>query len=29
MRFVGFHLPHPGIGRAERKDGAYRFVAET
>ena len=23
---VGFHLPHPGIGRVERKDGAYRFA---
>ncbi|MFC2967464.1 MBL fold metallo-hydrolase [Acidimangrovimonas pyrenivorans] len=29
MRFIGFHLPHPGFGRAERKDGAYRFVAEA
>jgi glyoxylase-like metal-dependent hydrolase (beta-lactamase superfamily II) len=23
---IGFHLPYPGIGRVERKDGAYRFV---
>lgn len=24
---VGFHLPYPGVGKVERKDGAYRFVA--
>ena len=24
---VGFHLPHPGAGRVERKGTAYRFVA--
>jgi glyoxylase-like metal-dependent hydrolase (beta-lactamase superfamily II) len=23
---IGFHLPYPGVGRVERKDGAYRFV---
>lgn len=28
MVFVGFHLPGGGIGRAERADGAYRFVEE-
>ncbi|MEM1045296.1 MAG: MBL fold metallo-hydrolase [Pseudomonadota bacterium] len=28
MRFIGFHLPHPGLGRAERMGGGYRFVAE-
>ncbi len=28
MRLVGFHLPEGGIGRAERANGAYRFVAE-
>lgn len=28
MRLIGFHLPGGGIGRAERKDGAYRFVPE-
>ena len=28
MRLIGFHLPDGGIGRAERKDGGYRFVAE-
>lgn len=27
MRLIGFHLPYPGVGRVERKDGAYRFVA--
>jgi glyoxylase-like metal-dependent hydrolase (beta-lactamase superfamily II) len=26
MQLIGFHLPYPGIGRVERKDGAYRFV---
>jgi glyoxylase-like metal-dependent hydrolase (beta-lactamase superfamily II) len=26
-QLVGFHLPYPGVGRVERKDGAYRFVA--
>ena len=26
-RLIGFHLPHPGTGMVERKDGAYRFVA--
>lgn len=23
---IGFHLPYPGLGLVERKDGAYRFV---
>lgn len=27
MKFIGFHLPYPGVGAVERKDGAYRFVA--
>ena len=26
-KLIGFHLPYPGIGTVERKDGAYRFVA--
>jgi glyoxylase-like metal-dependent hydrolase (beta-lactamase superfamily II) len=26
MTVVGYHLPGGGIGRAERMDGAYRFV---
>jgi glyoxylase-like metal-dependent hydrolase (beta-lactamase superfamily II) len=26
-RLIGFHLPYPGIGAVERKEGAYRFVA--
>lgn len=26
MQVIGFHLPYPGVGRVERKDGAYRFV---
>lgn len=26
-KLVGFHLPYPGIGHVERKDGAYRFAA--
>jgi len=28
MRIIGFHLPGGGIGRVERKDGAYRFVED-
>lgn len=28
-RLIGFHLPYPGVGAVERKDGAYRFVAAT
>lgn len=28
MRLIGYHLPGGGIGRAERADGAYRFVEE-
>ena len=27
MRLVGYHLPGGGIGRVERVDGGYRFVA--
>lgn len=26
-KLIGFHLPYPGIGFVERKDGAYRFVS--
>jgi hypothetical protein len=26
-KLIGFHLPYPGVGIVERKDGAYRFVA--
>ena len=26
LRLVGAHLPFPGTGFVERKDGAYRFV---
>ncbi|MBE0453102.1 MBL fold metallo-hydrolase [Roseovarius autotrophicus] len=29
MAMVGFHLPEGGLGRVERHDGAYRFVAEV
>jgi glyoxylase-like metal-dependent hydrolase (beta-lactamase superfamily II) len=25
-KVIGFHLPYPGVGLVERKDGAYRFV---
>ena len=25
-RLIGAHLPFPGTGFVERKDGAYRFV---
>ncbi|MBS0533505.1 MAG: MBL fold metallo-hydrolase [Proteobacteria bacterium] len=28
-KIIGFHLPYPGVGRVERKDGAYRYVAAT
>jgi glyoxylase-like metal-dependent hydrolase (beta-lactamase superfamily II) len=28
-RLIGFHLPYPGIGTVERRDGAYRFVAQS
>lgn len=24
---LGYHMPWPGVGRVERRDGAYRFVA--
>ncbi|WP_373505701.1 MBL fold metallo-hydrolase [Aestuariivirga sp.] len=27
-RIIGYHLPHPGIGRVERKDAAFAFVPE-
>lgn len=27
-KLIGYHLPYPGLGRVERKDGAYRYVAE-
>lgn len=26
-KLIGFHLPYPGVGRVEKKDNAYRFVA--
>jgi glyoxylase-like metal-dependent hydrolase (beta-lactamase superfamily II) len=25
-KYIGFHLPYPGVGTVERKDSAYRFV---
>jgi glyoxylase-like metal-dependent hydrolase (beta-lactamase superfamily II) len=28
-KLIGFHLPYPGVGTVERKDGAYRFIAAT
>jgi glyoxylase-like metal-dependent hydrolase (beta-lactamase superfamily II) len=28
-KLIGFHLPYPGVGVVERKDGAYRFVPAT
>jgi len=28
MRMLGFHLPHPGLGYAERSEMAYRYVIE-
>jgi glyoxylase-like metal-dependent hydrolase (beta-lactamase superfamily II) len=29
MKLLGFHWPYPGVGFAERKDNAYRYVAAT
>ncbi len=26
-KLLGFHWPYPGVGHAERKDGAYQYVA--
>ena len=28
-RLIGFHLPYPGVGRVQRKDNAYQFVADA
>lgn len=28
MNLIGYHLPYPGFGRAERHASAYRFIAE-
>lgn len=28
-KLVGFHLPYPGVGTVERKDGTYRFLAPS
>ncbi|MEP0520037.1 MAG: MBL fold metallo-hydrolase [Hyphomicrobiales bacterium] len=28
MNLIGYHLPYPGFGRAERHKTAYRFVSE-
>jgi glyoxylase-like metal-dependent hydrolase (beta-lactamase superfamily II) len=28
-RLIGYHWPWPGVGLAERNDGAYRFVAAS
>ncbi len=27
IRLLGYHLPWPGLGHVERRDGAFRFVA--
>ena len=27
VALLGYHLPWPGVGRVEKKDGAFRFVA--
>jgi glyoxylase-like metal-dependent hydrolase (beta-lactamase superfamily II) len=29
MKMLGFHWPYPGVGFAERKDSAYRYVPVT
>jgi glyoxylase-like metal-dependent hydrolase (beta-lactamase superfamily II) len=26
VKLIGCHWPHPGVGFAERRDGAYRYV---
>jgi hypothetical protein len=26
IKMLGFHWPYPGVGFAERKDTAYRYV---
>jgi glyoxylase-like metal-dependent hydrolase (beta-lactamase superfamily II) len=26
-KLIGFHWPYPGVGRAEKKDSAYHYVA--
>jgi glyoxylase-like metal-dependent hydrolase (beta-lactamase superfamily II) len=28
MSIIGYHMPYPGIGRAEKREGGYIFVAE-
>jgi glyoxylase-like metal-dependent hydrolase (beta-lactamase superfamily II) len=28
-KLIGFHLPYPGTGRVERKDGSYLYVADV
>jgi len=28
LMLIGYHLPWPGVGRADAKDGAWRYVAE-
>lgn len=28
-KLIGFHLPYPGLGTVERRDGAYRFVLQS
>ncbi|MGD9784823.1 MAG: MBL fold metallo-hydrolase [Hyphomicrobiaceae bacterium] len=28
-RVIGYHLPFPGLGRVEAKDGAFRYVADA
>jgi glyoxylase-like metal-dependent hydrolase (beta-lactamase superfamily II) len=27
IKMLGYHWTYPGVGYAERKDGAYRFIA--
>jgi glyoxylase-like metal-dependent hydrolase (beta-lactamase superfamily II) len=29
VQLLGYHLPWPGVGRVEKKDGAFRFVLNT
>ena len=27
VKLIGYHWPYPGVGFAERRDGAYRYVS--
>ena len=29
IAFTGYHMPWPGVGYVDRKDGAYAYVAHS